>query len=129
MTLITIVFMIKEENTRPWAGKIDDMPSGESDMSEAENDDTEDANFEKCSGSSSDDGDDNSEDDADDICNPILHSMSGYVSLSGMDLSVETSAKNKIEPHNTSRCATPKMLLNIIYLSNKVHGISAIYKT
>lgn len=88
-----------EEILLQWAAECDDLPSGESDVSEAENDDTEDTNFELVSGeysrSSSDDNDDNSENDADDIGNPTFASTSGYIAISGLDWSVEPPAKIK----------------------------------
>ncbi|XP_022910889.2 piggyBac transposable element-derived protein 4-like [Onthophagus taurus] len=89
-----------------WVAECEDLPSEESDVSEAENDDTEDRNLElvpdEYSGSSSDRGDDNSEDDVDDIGKP---STSGYIAPSGLVWSLEPPAKNKIQPHNIIRRA------------------------
>lgn len=83
-----------EEILVQWAAECDDLPSEESDVSEAENDDTEDRNFElvpdEYSGSSSDHGDDNSEDDVDDIGKP---STSGYIAPSCLVWSLELPAK------------------------------------
>ncbi|GJQ76459.1 hypothetical protein Trydic_g2172 [Trypoxylus dichotomus] len=76
-------------------------------MSEAGNDDTENPNLVsgEYSGSSSDDGDNNSGDDADDIGNPIIASMRGYIAPSGLVWSLEYSANNKIAPRNITRRA------------------------
>ncbi|KAF5300476.1 hypothetical protein FQA39_LY02275 [Lamprigera yunnana] len=58
----------------------------------------DDTNFEGYSGSTSNDGDDNSENDADDIDNPTFDSASGYIDPSGLDWSLEPSAKSNIQP-------------------------------
>lgn len=95
-----------EEILQQWAAECDDLPSEESDVSEAGNDDTEDRNFElvsdEYSGSSSDHGDDNSEDDVDDIGKS---STSDYIAPSGLVWSLEPPTKNKIQPHNIIRRA------------------------
>ncbi|XP_022908188.2 piggyBac transposable element-derived protein 4-like [Onthophagus taurus] len=89
-----------EEILVQWAAECDDLPSEESDVSEAENDDTEDRNFELVPDECSDHGDDNSEDDVDNIGKP---STSGYIAPSGLVWSLKPSAKNKIQPHNIIR--------------------------
>ncbi|KAF5293823.1 hypothetical protein FQA39_LY03308 [Lamprigera yunnana] len=67
--------------------KLEDLPSVESDMLKVENDDTEDPNFEEYSESSSNDGDD--------IRNPTLDSISGYITPICLDWSLEPPAKIK----------------------------------
>ncbi|GJQ67084.1 hypothetical protein Trydic_g8029 [Trypoxylus dichotomus] len=84
--------------------KCDDLPSGESDMSKTENDDTENPNFElvsgKYSGTNIDDGDENLDDNANDIGCLTIAPTIGYIAPSGLVWSLEPPAKNTIAPHN-----------------------------
>ncbi|GJQ67248.1 hypothetical protein Trydic_g8153 [Trypoxylus dichotomus] len=87
--------LLAELDRKQWAAECDDLPSGESNMTDAEYDDIEDPNFVlvsvEYSDSHNDDSDDNLVDGPDNIANPIIAPTSGDVAPS-----LELPAKNKI---------------------------------
>ena len=93
-----------EEMVLRWADECEDLPSGESEISEVENDDIMDSDFEaNCDEFSESSNEDDDDDDADASAENV--SVSSYISASNLEWKKEPPAKSKVQPHNIIRRA------------------------